>query len=110
MTALKKFLSKLWGWRSSQLVHPMEEADALVLKCYPTGTVRNGRLKAFLLLQVTPKHGRNYIVECEYYFSRQELLCIDPGNRIVIYFPPNQPMKIHWVRAPGTMSTLTSVR
>jgi hypothetical protein len=96
MNSIVNFIRHLWRWRPSFISKPLVEADALVLKLYPTGIVKNGMQQAQLLLQVTPKHGRIYIAECKSYFSEKDFIELGSGNNIKIYYPRGNPMKIHW--------------
>jgi hypothetical protein len=73
----------------------LEEADATILEFQTLGHVKNGTFQVRLLLQVTPRHGRNYVTECIRNFQEKELSGFRTGNHIKIYYQRNNPMKIH---------------
>ena len=91
---LTKFFNKLRRWKSTFFSSWMIEADALILNCQLTGGTRLGKLQALLLLQVTPRQGRNYIVEYKSYFHQSELEELGEGQQIKIQYWPGYPRKI----------------
>jgi hypothetical protein len=95
---LIRFLNKLRRWRSSLFLSRMVEADALILSCQLTGATHLDMLQVLLLLQISPKQGRNYIVEYKTYFPQGELQDLGEGLKIKIHFWPGNPRKILLIR------------
>ena len=94
MSIFRKIIDQLKEWFQTDRRRQLEEADAIVLEFYLTDLERNGEVETRLLLQVTPKYGRNYVAECHQYFPEKyvQLLCL--GKRIKIFHPRNNHMKI----------------
>ena len=93
--SLQLWLEKIkstWHSKPDQI----EEAEAMILECNPTGLVEQDLVEMRLLMQVTPSHGRNFISEFHKYFQKSEIGGLSSGRKLKIHYHPNHPMRIEW--------------
>jgi hypothetical protein len=96
MRLFKHLIESVRDWYQTDPPGGLEEADAMILSSSLIGASSKGMQQTRLLLQVTPKYGRNYIVEFEEYFPENELSGLTSGIKIKIHYQRNNPTKIIW--------------
>ena len=91
-------LALVRGRTKEKLSEDYEEADAIILEFHPTGLVRDGMFEAHILLQVMPRNERNYVIECNQFFSRDDSQELCSGVKTKIFFCLTEPSKIRWMK------------